>query len=401
MRVLWPFTAQQGCWYPAVAPVLALRARGHEVVALSRAAMAPAMAALDIPLVADEVTPWPDHLGPATAAPASLDQALGRKVHLAGCHRDHVARLLAGGRFDAVLADGFRLGAGFAADEAGVPWASYVHHQFDDRATSEGLVQLWRDRFEPDRPLRALFVDWWRVLRAALGAGAEPRPEADATWWNQSPHATFVIGLPHLLGHRAPAPAAVHHVGPSLWDGLPAAPPEWLTGLGAERPAVLVALSAGTLDDTGTLVAAARAARARRLDVAATLSIARDVPALPDGTRVAVAAAHGALLPRVRAAVATGGLGTVTRLACAGVPAVLVPRVNDQFLVADAAVAAGMAVRLLPADLDDARLGAALDRVLTDERLAAAAAMLRDAAARYDAPAAIADRIESLAGVRP
>jgi len=205
-----------------------------------------------------------------------------------------------------------------------------------------------------------------------------------------------VLGLPELLGHRMAAPAAVHHVGPSLWDGLPAAPPVWLAGLGAERPAVLVALSAGTLDDTGTLVAAVRAARARGLDVAATLSIEREVPALPEGTQVAVAVPHGAVLPRVRAAVATGGLGTVTRLACAGVPAVLVPRVNDQFLVAEAAVAAGMAVRVLPTELDDARLGAALDRVLTDEGSAAAAARLREAAARYDAPSAIADRIESL-----
>jgi len=31
------------------------------------------------------------------------------------------------------------------------------------------------------------------------------------------------------------------------------------------------------------------------------------------------------VLPRVRAVVATGGLGTVTRAACAGLPAVLVP----------------------------------------------------------------------------
>ncbi|HEY7200887.1 MAG TPA: nucleotide disphospho-sugar-binding domain-containing protein [Candidatus Dormibacteraeota bacterium] len=397
MRVLWSFTAQQGCWYPAVGPVLALRARGHEVVALSRAPVAPAMAALGIPLVTDELTPWPDELGPLTGPPVSLDQALRRRAHVAGCHRDHVARLLARERIDAVLTDGFRLGAGFAAAGAGVPWASYVHHQFDDRASSEGIVQLWRDRFAPERPLRDVFVEWWPALRAALGVGREPRPEADATWWNQSPHATFVLGLPELLGHRQRAPAAIHHVGPSLWDGLPAAPPAWLAELGAGPPAVLVALSAGTLEDTGTLVAAARAARARGLDVAATLSLEREVPALPDGTRVAVAVSHGMLLPRVRAAVATGGLGTVTRLACAGLPAVLVPRVNDQFLVAEAAVAAGMAVRLLPAELDEVRLGAALDRVLTDERLAAAAARLRDASARYDAPAAIAGALEALA----
>jgi UDP:flavonoid glycosyltransferase YjiC (YdhE family) len=102
------------------------------------------------------------------------------------------------------------------------------------------------------------------------------------------------------------------------------------------------------------------------------------------------------VLPRVSAIVATGGLGTVTRTGCAGLPAVLVPRANDQFLVAEAAVAAGMAVRLMPSDLDSERLGQSLDRALTDPRLTSAAAGLRQAAARYDAPATAAGILESL-----
>jgi UDP:flavonoid glycosyltransferase YjiC (YdhE family) len=78
--------------------------------------------------------------------------------------------------------------------------------------------------------------------------------------------------------------------------------------------------------------------------------------------------------------VATGGLGTVTRAACADLPCVLVPRANDQFLVAEAAMAAGLAVRVLPGELDDERLNQALDRALTDCSLAASAAELRRAA---------------------
>ena len=95
---------------------------------------------------------------------------------------------------------------------------------------------------------------------------------------------------------------------------------------------------------------------------------------------------------------ATGGPRTVTRAACAGSPTVLVPRANDQFLVVEAAVAAGMAVRVLPAELDAERVGQALDRALTDPGLALAAARLREAAASYDAPAAAADVLESLVG---
>lgn len=396
MRVLWSFTPQRGCWYPAVAAVLELLRRGHEVLGLSGAAVAPEVAALGVEPRADEMTPWPADLG--AGPPADLGQALRRRVHNAAMHRDQVARLLREERFDVVLADGFRLGAGFAADAARVPWASYTHHQFDDRTTSDGLVQLWWDRFRPEATLRRTFTDWWRTLRAELGMGPEPLPESLATWWNQSPHATLVLGLPELLGHRSPAPPWVRHVGPSLWDGLPGGqPPAWLARLGADRPAVLVALSGGTDGDIGTLVAAARAARARDLDVAATLSIPRELPALPDGVHTALHVPHGLVLPRVRAVVATGGLGTVTRAACAGLPAVLVPRVNDQFLVAEAAAGAGMAVCVPPGDADEERVGRALDAALGDPRLAAAAAGLRRAAARYDAPAAAAGILESLA----
>jgi UDP:flavonoid glycosyltransferase YjiC (YdhE family) len=102
---------------------------------------------------------------------------------------------------------------------------------------------------------------------------------------------------------------------------------------------------------------------------------------------VALRVPHSVVLPRVGAVVATGGLGMVTRAACAGLPCVVVPRANDQFLVAEAVVAAGRAVRVLPGEADDERLGQALDRVLTDRSLATSAAELRRAAARYDAPA--------------
>jgi UDP:flavonoid glycosyltransferase YjiC (YdhE family) len=397
LRVLWSFTPQMGCWYPAVGLALGLRARGHEVVAVSHETMSPTLASLGIELRPDEMEPWPAELGAGGEPPASLEQALRRKIHVARAHRNHVARLLARERFDVVLADGFRLGAGFAADDAGIPWASYVHHQFDARTTSEGVVEMWWDRFRPDTPLRRVFVDWWRTLRAELGLGPEPLPEAQAAWWNQSAHAALVLGLPELLGHTAPAPASVHRIGPSLWDGLPTAPPPWLPALGSNGPAVLVALSAGTYEDMGTLVTAAQAARARGIEVAATLAIPRELPAVPDSTHVALSVPHGMVLPRVRAVVATGGLGTTTRVACAGLPAVLVPRANDQFLVAEAAVAAGMAVRVLPEDLDEERMGEALDRALTDRRLTDAAAGLRAACARYDAPAAVAAILESLA----
>jgi UDP:flavonoid glycosyltransferase YjiC (YdhE family) len=60
-----------------------------------------------------------------------------------------------------------------------------------------------------------------------------------------------------------------------------------------------------------------------------------------------------------------------------------------------------MAVRVLPGEFDDEHLGQALDRVLTDRSLAASAAELRRAAARYDAPAAAIGVLEQLVGPGP
>jgi hypothetical protein len=185
--------------------------------------------------------------------------------------------------FDLVLADGFRLGAGFAADAAGVPWASYTHHEFDDRTTSEGMVQMWCYRFPHDAPLRVTFVAWWHTLRPGLDAGPEPLPESLATWWNQSPHAALVLGLPELLGHTAPAPAWVHHVGPSLWDRLPEIAPDWLDELGPaveskeneDREAIAEARDQllATLDQSAELVTTiTRLSRPARIDTSPYLT---------------------------------------------------------------------------------------------------------------------------------
>jgi UDP:flavonoid glycosyltransferase YjiC (YdhE family) len=57
-----------------------------------------------------------------------------------------------------------------------------------------------------------------------------------------------------------------------------------------------------------------------------------------------------------------------------------------------------MAVCVLPAEQDGDPLGQVLDRALTDRNLAASAAELRRAAARYNAPAAAVDVLESLVG---
>ena len=113
---------------------------------------------------------------------------------------------------DVVVADGFRLGAGLAAERLGLPWVAYTHHYFDEASTSEGMVEYYCQRFASANGPREVFCSFWPRLRDALGCGPEPRATEEACWWNLSSVATLVLGLPELKAHAAPAPAYVHRV---------------------------------------------------------------------------------------------------------------------------------------------------------------------------------------------
>ena len=75
--------------------------------------------------------------------PHDLDQALAGKVLLAGWHQAEVEELVRRHYVDVVVADGFRLGAGLAAERLGLPWVAYTHHYFDEARTSEGMVEYY------------------------------------------------------------------------------------------------------------------------------------------------------------------------------------------------------------------------------------------------------------------
>lgn len=124
--------------------------------------------------------------------------------------------------------------------------------------------------------------------------------------------------------------------------------------------------------------------------------------AAPDGDRLLVRrfVPMRKLLPRCRALVHHGGIGTAALAFEAGIPQVVTPFAHDQFDNAQRVAVSGCGVRV-DGPIDGARLGVALARVLGEPAFASHAARIRAAlAAEQDGCEAAADFIERFAPTR-
>lgn len=166
---------------------------------------------------------------------------------------------------------------------------------------------------------------------------------------------TLVQACRSCSGCRCQRRRGVHHVGRSLWDGLPEPLPDWLDEL---EPAMLVALSAGADKDVPALVTPPkRLASEGSMSSRCCPRRASCVPSpMACASRSASRTARCCGRPVLSWPPAPGDPHAAV---CAGVPTLLVPRASAPFLVAEAAVAASMAVRVLQEELYAECLGAA------------------------------------------
>jgi UDP:flavonoid glycosyltransferase YjiC (YdhE family) len=327
------------------------------------------------------------------AGPAQdIDQALAGKTFLAAWHLAEVQFLIKERAIDVVLADGFRLGAGLAAEKSGIPWVAYTHHFFDESGISEGMVEYYCQRFGLATETVEIFSSWWPRLREELDMPLATPSDGDLCWWNLSPVATLVLGLPELMRTAEQTPGYVHRVGPAIWSPPDGRAPAWVPSLDAGRRTVLISLSTGAVEDLE--VAVATDGLVEDFNVIVTAGGKALPSALPAGLIVAGDYPHSQLLPRVDAVVCSGGHGIVTRCACLGIPVVAIPRMGDQFRVADAAAAHGLGIRLDRDVMDPARLQGAVTEALGQDP--SARLRMAHAATAYDAPRRAADVVGEL-----
>ncbi len=242
MRVLWTPSSDRGTWYP-IAPVIAgLIATGDEVVASGLPAAEEAAGALGVPYVADDL----GLLAPeATPGAGDFEGRLDLRIRLAALSSRTLRPLLAGGGFDAVLADPFRYGAGLVARAEGVPWISYVHHCYIGDPVIDGLFQMSWDEHRGGEGILDRYWEWWSALRNGIGLGPEPRPGGDAWCFAVSDRLSLVIGPRRLVEEHLP-PGGVA-IGATPWEQPGAVPPEVTDVLG-HGPVVLAAPPADERD---------------------------------------------------------------------------------------------------------------------------------------------------------
>lgn len=101
------------------------------------------------------------------------------------------------------------------------------------------------------------------------------------------------------------------------------------------------------------------------------------------------------VFPRSRAIIHHGGVGTTAQALRYGVPALVVPWGFDQYYQGGRVQAIGAGRMIFRTRYTVERAASALDELLTDQRIAAAAANIRDAIAREDGVGALCDALET------
>jgi UDP:flavonoid glycosyltransferase YjiC (YdhE family) len=191
-------------------------------------------------------------------------------------------------------------------------------------------------------------------------------------------------------------PPRHHYVGPlGIWEPSNE-PPRYLEEPG--DPWVLVTISSQLQDDLPLAEAAIASLAGKAVRTVLTLGPDHEPDEIlaPANVRVERTVSHSAVLERARLLVSHAGHGSVMKVLWHGRPMVLVPWGRDQPGVAARAAALGVAEIVPRETATTDSLSAAVDRVLDDETMRNAAAHHRDRLRATDPPGTASALIETL-----
>ncbi|MEZ0089145.1 glycosyltransferase [Streptacidiphilus sp. EB129] len=308
---------------------------------------------------------------------------------------------------DVVVADQQAVAGALVAERLGLPWATSATTPAEFTGALDGmpLVEAW---------IGGLLGD----LRKRIG---DPESTADPRF---SPRLTLAFTTPELTGPAStPASTAasssvdvpggapgdvpgaavagrpIAFVGPSIAPRAadPSFPWQWLD---PRRALVLVSLGTANSDAGAAFLTSCRNALRARADRLQAVIVDPDgllgfPPPDPD-VLVLPSVPQLPLLARTAAVVCHAGHNTVCEALWHGVPLVVAPIRDDQPVVAGQVVAAGAGVRVRFGRTDAARLGAAVDTVLTDPAHRAAAQRVAASFRAAGGAAAAASHLELL-----
>jgi UDP:flavonoid glycosyltransferase YjiC (YdhE family) len=361
---------------PLVPGLLELTARGHEVHVRTLPALVDTLvdAGLDASPVADDVVSVRVTDYEATT---DSDRLAAGQVDLMERGRydgPDLAAAIRELRPDALLVDVNAYGARTVAEASGLPFATLLPSVIPNLGRGippyglglkpmRGPLGLVRDRVLRSVVVRAFgkaMLPGLNALRA--DAGLEPFDSPLRPF--EPPYRIIALTSEPLEYPRVDLPPTVRLVGTQPWD-TPAERPAYLDEPG--DPWVLVTCSTEYQGDELLPRTVVQALRDEPVRVLLTLADAYDEAGLETGGNVYVErfVPHGPALSVASAVVCHGGMGIVTKAACAGVPMVVVPFGRDQPEVARRVVESGAGVQLKPKHLTADRMRAAVRTALT------------------------------------
>lgn len=282
---------------------------------------------------------------------------------------------------DVTVVDHQAFGGAMAARRLGVRWATLA-------TTTVPLL----DPFGPLPKIKEWLDAQFQALEAEVGLPASPTPDL-------SPDLVIVSSVPELAGPLSPCGPEMAWCG-SIVGGRTAERSFPWERLVPGRPRVLVSLGTVNMAFGGPFFAAVRdAARALKdrvqLVVVGNADIVGELPA--PHLRVDWAP-QLELLPEMAAVLCHGGHNTVVESLAAGRPVVVAPMKDDQPMVAQQVVLAGVGLRIHAGRrATGPAIVGAIEQVLGDAALRERVDGLRAALARAGGAEAAAERLASLA----
>ncbi|MFN8017569.1 MAG: glycosyltransferase [Acidimicrobiales bacterium] len=392
--VVPPFTGHVN---PTIGVALELQRRGHQVawagVPGSTEALLPPGSSF-LSAVPDEVAEYvaeagerrPDARGAAAFKFLMEEVLLPLADHMVEGVDAAVDAAFDGAGADVLVVDQQALGGAVVARRRAMPWATSA-------TTSAELVDPLAGLPKVAEAMHDLRVD------LQVRHGIDPRVAAEGDL-RLSPQLVLAYTVEDLTGPLAGTPAGevpVAFVGPCAVGRPEPGDFPW-ERLSTTGPNVLVSLGTLNAEVGERFWLAARDAFAARPEWTGVF-VAPDhlVPDPPANVVVQARVPQLELLPHLAAVVSHAGHNTVCETLAAGLPLVVAPIRDDQPVVADQVVTAGAAVRVRFARVKAAELEAAIDQVLGDEALRAAARRIQASFAAAGGPSAAADTLEALA----
>jgi UDP:flavonoid glycosyltransferase YjiC (YdhE family) len=394
LRLLLGAFGDPGHAFPMIALGRALHRRGHDVVLQTWRRWREHVEAEGM-----RFEPAPEYqVFPTAEQPLSPYEAVVRATA-------DMRPLAASLRPDAVVADILTLAPALAGELEGIPVATLIPH-VDPRGAGGFPPFSIGARLPRTAAGRALWRSADRVVdvglergRAELNGAREHLglPALSHVHGGISRELCLVATFPQLEYPRA-WPAATHVVGPLLWE-----PPAGEVSVPvADEPLVLVAPSTSQ-DGSHRLVRAALeglAGLAVRVLVAGVAGSVEPPLVVPPNARVVEWASYARTMPGCSVVVCHGGHGTVARALASGCVVVCVPAGGDMNENAARVDWAGAGVRLPRRMCTPWAVRLAVQRALSEPRLARRAAELAGWAAGHDAGARAAELVEEFARTR-